>query len=233
MEEDRPVALITGTSRGIGRALAAHFAGLGYAVHGCSRAAGGPEGLDHYTHHVADVGDEAAVRALVRAVGPRLDVLVNNAGIGLSALALSSSAAAIEATWRTNFLGTVLCAREAAKPMMRRRYGRIVSLSSMAVPLRMEGSSVYGASKAAVEHFTRVLARELAPTGITANVVAPSFVETDMVAGFSPEVREACLAALTIRRPATVAEVCHAVEFFTRPEAAVITGQTLVLGLAA
>lgn len=230
---ERPVAIVTGTSRGLGRALAAHLVARGFEVHGCSRS---PTQLfEGYTHYLCDVGNETEVRDLVssvRSAAGRLDVLVNNAGVSHAAMALLTPAQAVESTLKSNLTGTLLMCREGAKLMMKRKQGRIVNISSVAVPLNMEGASIYSAAKAGVEQFTRVFAREVAPLGITANVVSPSLVETDMMNALAPAALEKYLAALTIKRVATLEEVCHAVEFFIRPESAIVTGQVLHLGLA-
>jgi 3-oxoacyl-[acyl-carrier protein] reductase len=230
---EKRVALVTGTSRGIGRGLAAFFADRGFQVVGCSRSEVAP--YAGYEHTAMDVTDEAAIKAWMTEIKKRfgrLDVVVNNAAISLAALAPMTPSANAEALWRTNFQATFMICREAVKIMMKQKNGRIVNISSVAVPLRMEGASVYAATKAAVVQFSQVLAKEVASFQITCNVVAPSLVETDMVTALSPEARDKYVSALTIKRPVTMGELCHAVEFFTLPESACITGQVLTLGLS-
>lgn len=228
----RRVIFITGTSRGLGLGLARHFLKRGDIVRGCSRA---PAAMRHarYAHFRLDVADEkavvAAVRAVVREHG-RIDALVNNAGIATMNHALLSTAAAAERIFATNFHGTFLFCREAAKAMARRKAGRIVNFTTVATPLRLEGESLYAASKAAVESFTQVLARELGPTGVTVNAIGPTPVPTDLVKNVPREKMEALLARQAIRRFGTIGDVINVVEFFLSPQSEFVTGQVIYLG---
>lgn len=225
------VVLITGTSRGIGRDLVDHFLAKGCRVVGCSR--GAQEELPNYTHHQVDVTDEAAVAAMMRAIARehgRLDVLINNAGIASMNLALTTPGRTAERLMATNFLGTFLVAKEGAKLMMRRRHGRIVNLSTVAVPLRLEGESIYAASKSAILTFTQVLAKEVARFGITCNVVGPGPIRTDLIAGVPEAKLQELLDQLPIKEFCTTADVINAIDFFVRPESRAITGQVLYLG---
>lgn len=229
---DEAVVLITGTSRGIGRDLVRHFLGKGHQVVGCSRGPS-PESAPGYTHHEVDVTDEAAVAAMLRAIARRhgrLDILVGNAGIASMNLALTTPGTTAEQLIATNFLGSFLVAKEAAKLMLRRRYGRIINLSTVAVPLGIEGESVYAASKSAVTTFTRILAKELAPFGITCNVVGPGPIRTDLIAGVPEATLQELVDRLPTKRLCTVEDVANAVDFFARPESQAITGQVLYLG---
>lgn len=231
-----PVALITGASRGIGRGLAEFFARRGYHVVGLSRSEPqAPIEGGSYEHLLADVTDETALRRVISEVErrhKRLDVLINSAGLGLSALAVMSPTQLTETVLRVNFLGTFLACREGARVMMKKKFGRIINFASVAVPLHMEGASVYSASKAAVIQFSKVLAKEVAPFQITCNVVAPSLVQTDMMRELKPEAVNKYLEGLTIHRSATLEEVCHSVWFFAQPESGYLTGQVLYMGLA-
>ncbi len=232
---ESPVALVTGSSRGIGNAVALFLRSQGYRVVGCSRS--GVPGDSGYEGRKVDVTDEVAVRALVSDVARelgRIDVLVNNAGtFPTPEMALLSSAASVESAWRTNFLGTYLVGKEAAKVMTARRFGRIINLASAAVPLQMEGASAYTASKAAVIQLSKVLAKELARFNVTCNVVAPSLVDTDMLRPLRPKALDVYLERLTLKRFNTMEEVCDAVWFFARPESGYVTGQVLYLGINA
>lgn len=232
---ERPVMVITGTRLGIGRGLAEHFAGT-YVVAGCSR---GEASLvcEGYEHTRVDVSDEEGVRSWVRAIKSRhgrIDVLVCNAGLAPAALlATMTSGDLLASVLKTNVAGTFLVCREVAKVMMQRRSGRIVTLSSMAVGLHAAGTAAYSASKGAVAEMTRVLANELAPAGITCNVLAPSMIVTDAVTALGSAVAEKALSQLTVKRPVTIREIANVIEFFAAEESACITGQTIFMGLVA
>lgn len=226
------VILITGTSRGIGLTMAEHFLKLGDVVCGCSRAPATIQNAN-YRHFELDVSDETGVVSMVRAVErefKRVDVMLNNAGIASMNHALLSTAATARTIFATNFFGTFLFCREAAKVMVRRKTGRIVNFATVATPLRLEGESLYAASKAAVESFTQVLARELGPAGITVNAVGPTPVPTDLIKNVPKAKMDALLARQAIRRFGSTDDVINAVEFFLSPRSDFITGQTLYLG---
>ena len=224
--------LITGASRGIGLALARHFLGAGATVVGVSRSAG--EDLGQGYHHVrADVTDSAAAAGAIRTafrLRNRLDGVINNAGGASMNLALFTPDRTIDRLFAVNFRSTVVVSREAVRYMQRRRYGRIVNFTSVAVPLRLEGESIYAAMKSANEAFTRALAREVASFGITVNAVGPGPVDTDLIRGVPAEKIRRVLDALALPRLTEVREVAYAVEMFLRPEATALTGQVVYLG---
>jgi 3-oxoacyl-[acyl-carrier protein] reductase len=203
-----PLAIVTGTSRGLGRALAERLLAEGWTVHGFSRE---PDGWARpgFVAHAVDVGDPAAVRAAVAAVtadGATIDLLVNNAGVAaMNALLLTPPEVAAE-LMRVNYLGTFHCLQAAGKAMVRARRGRILNVTTVAVPLALEGEAAYVASKAAVEALTRVAARELGPHGVLVAAVGLGPVDTRLTRGVGAEP----LARLNARigRPAgtTVAE---------------------------
>jgi 3-oxoacyl-[acyl-carrier protein] reductase len=227
-----PVVLITGTRKGIGLALARHYLERGYRVVGCSRR---PSELQDagYVHHCLDVADEAAVGRMMADVRARLgglNALINNAGIAGRNHALLTPMAAVRQILETNVAGTFLLCREAAKLMRSAPGGRIVNLSSVAVALRLEGEAVYAASKAAVEMLTRVLARELAPLGITCNAVGPTPIATDLIGGVPPEAIDRLRARQAIPRLGQPRDVAHVIDFFLHPESDFITGQVIYLG---
>lgn len=240
MTENREVVLITGTRKGIGRYLAEHFLGKGAYVEGCSRT--GPEEApasagvlepERYTHHCLDVADESQVKAMLSSIQKRhgrLDILINNAGIASMNHILLTPAATVDKIMATNFRGTFLLCREAAKVMRRRRYGRIVNLSTVAVPLSLEGEAIYAASKSAVETFSRVLARELADFGITCNVVGPTPIETDLIRNVPKDKIDLIIGQLAIKRLGRFEDVAHVIDFFVKPESDYITGQVIYLG---
>jgi 3-oxoacyl-[acyl-carrier protein] reductase len=229
---DREVVLVTGARKGIGRMLVGHFLARGALVEGCSRE---PSSLEApgYTHHQADVADETAVKAAMSSIQRRhgrLDVVVNNAGIASMNHAILTPTSMVERIMRTNFTGTFLVSREAAKLMMRRKYGRIVNLSTIAVPMRLAGEAAYAASKAAVETLTRVLAHELGDLGITCNAIGPTPIETDLIRGVPRKKIDEIVAALAVKRLGRFEDVANVVDFFVRPESGYVTGQVVYLG---
>jgi 3-oxoacyl-[acyl-carrier protein] reductase len=231
-DAEQRVALVTGTRKGIGRYLAEHFLGRGLLVEGCSREPAGWE-APGYTHHCLDVADEAAVKELFASLQKRtgrLDVLVNNAGIASLNHALLTPGATVDKILATNFRGTFLMCREAAKLMRRRNFGRIVNLGTIAVPMQLEGESIYAASKSAVVTFTQVLARELADFGITCNVVGPTPIETDLIRNVPRDKIDAIVQRLAIKRLGRFEDVANVIDFFVRPESEYVTGQVIYLG---
>lgn len=227
-----PVALVTGARKGIGRYLAEHFLARGYQVEGCSRGPADWE-AEGYRHHELDVADEGAVKALFTDIQKRhgrLDILVNNAGVASMNHVLLTPDATAARLLGTNFHGTFLMCREAAKVMRRRKYGRIVNVSTIAVPMQLEGESLYAASKGAVETFTRVFAREVADFGITCNVVGPTPIETDLIRNVPKDKIGGILQRLAIKRLGRFEDVANVIDFFVRPESDYVTGQVIYLG---
>jgi 3-oxoacyl-[acyl-carrier protein] reductase len=226
------VAIVTGTRKGLGRFLAMQLLAKGWRVAGCSRE---PAGWEHpaYRHFEVDVSDERAVVRMVRSVARaegKIDAVINNAGTASMNHLLLSPAASVRTLFETNFTGTFLFLREAAKVMARHDGGRIVNLSSVAVALDLQGEGLYAASKSAVESLTRIAARELAAQRITVNAVAPTPVDTDLIRTVPPEKITALLQHQAIRRLGTPEDVWNVVEFFLRPESSFITGQIIYLG---
>lgn len=226
--------IITGTSRGIGRGIVEYFLNEGYNVVGCSR---GPATLEDagYRHAQMDVSDEKQVcdwvRSIRRTFG-RIDVAICNAGLAPAALPFAlTPGQVLEPLLRTNICGTYYMCREAAKVMIAQRSGRIITISSMAVGLHEEGTSAYSASKSAIVEMTKILAKELAPSGVTCNVLAPSMIMTDAVEALGDVVIARALEKLTIKRKLTMEEICSVVSFFIAPQSSCITGQVIHMGL--
>lgn len=174
-----PTALITGTSQGLGLALAERLLADGWIVHGFAR---GKQTLTHerFSAHVVDITDEAAVRAAVATIAEtgRIDLLINNAGAAsMNALLLTPGETA-ERLMRVNYLGTFHCLQAVGKVMVRQRAGRIVNVTTVAVPLSLEGEAAYVASKAAVEALTKVAAKELASSGVIVSAVGFGPIDT-------------------------------------------------------
>jgi 3-oxoacyl-[acyl-carrier protein] reductase len=224
--------LVTGASRGLGLALVEHFVAMGDRVIGCSSQPGSAEPPGHQ-HLRADVTSDAEVGQLftkVRAELGGLDVLINNAGIAsMNPVALTPADRARHVV-DVSVLGTFLCSRAALRLLRSSSSPRIVNVSSVAVPLRLEGEAVYAAAKAAVESFTRVMAKEVGPLGITCNAVGPCPVPTKLTKAVPSEKMAALIARQAIPRWGTTADVVNVVEFFLNPASGMVTGQVVYLG---
>lgn len=224
--------LITGARKGIGRYLCEYYLGQGDVVFGCSRT---PSDLSHEHYHdfALDVCDEKAVQHMVHSIRKshkRIDVLLNNAGIASMNATMLTPLKTVENIFRTNVFGTFLFCREVSKLMLRKRSGRIVNFATVATPLRLEGEAAYAASKAAVENFTQVFAKELGPTGITVNAVGPTPIKTDLIRGVSEEKIEQLVARQCVPRLGEFADVSNVIDFFIDPGSDFITGQVVYLG---
>ena len=235
------VALVTGGSRGIGRAVAERLAadGCRVAVNYHTRADAAEEvvaairsaGGEAITAG-GDVGDGDAVAAMFAAVesslGP-VEILVNNAGITADDLLLRMKPEAWESVIRTNLDSVYHCTRAALKAMLKARWGRVVSITSVAGISGNAGQANYSAAKAGIIGFTKSVAKEVGSRGITVNAVAPGFVGTDMTDALGSGVREAVLPAIALGRFGTAPEIASAVGYLASDDAAYVTGQVLVV----
>ena len=233
------VAIVTGASRGIGRAAARRLAAAGAAVVVAARG----DHADAVAEEIrgdggrsvavsADVTDPRRIDAMVRAALDeygRVDVLVNNAGIARDQLALRMSAADWDAVVATNLTAAFNCARAVLRPMIRQRGGRIINVGSVVGRMGNPGQVNYAASKAGLEGFSRALAREVASRGITVNVVAPGMIDTDMTAKLSEPAQAAMLAQIPMGRLGTAEDVAGAIGFLASDEAAYVTGHVLAV----
>ena len=188
----------------------------------------------NHTHVVADVGLEEDIARLFRAIRTRygrLDIVINNAAvnpaIGLSMLTTRSAATE---TLMTNVLGTFSVSREAAKLMMRGKWGRIINFSSMAARHEVAGEAIYSASKAAIQTLTRVMAKEFYRYGITCNAIAPAAIETDMMNAVPRDALREVLARNAIPEMGRLEDVSNAVDWLIQPESQAVTGQVIFLG---
>jgi 3-oxoacyl-[acyl-carrier protein] reductase len=237
------VAFVTGASRGIGRAVAQRLAspaGGGRLVVLCARSEGPLNDLKHQIEAaggkasvvVADVasaeGLAKAVESAVAAHG-RLDVLVNNAGITRDGLILRMSDEDWGTVIQTNLTSAFVAIRAAARAMMRNRFGRIVNIASTSGVVGNAGQANYAAAKAGLIGLTKTVARELGSKGITANVVAPGFIQTDMTDGLPEEVKAKITSMLAVGRLGTVEDIAAAVAFVASDDAGFLTGQTLIV----
>ena len=232
-------AVVTGGSRGLGRAvcrlLAAEEANVVFCYAGNAAAAQETvrelEALGAQVRAVqADISDPSAVKLLmdtaIRDFG-RIDILVNNAGITRDGLAMTMKETDFDAVIATNLKGVFLCMKAAARIMLRQKYGRIVSISSVVGVHGNAGQINYAASKAGVIGMTKSLAKELAAKGVTVNAVAPGFIETDMTAALPETARTALLATIPQARLGAPEDVAQAVAFLAGDGASYITGQVL------
>jgi 3-oxoacyl-[acyl-carrier protein] reductase len=219
--------LVTGGNRGIGLAIARRLAADGDAVTVTSRAGGEIPGL---TVAKCDVLDAAAVDqafGIAEAAHGPVEVLVANAGVTRDNLLAVMSEDDFGAVLDTNLGGSYRVAKRAVRGMIRMRRGRIIFISSVVGMLGSGGQVNYAASKAGLVGMARSLARELGTRGITANVVAPGFVDTDMTAALPQDRKDAILATVPLRRLASAAEVAGAVSFLAGPDAGYITGAVI------
>lgn len=236
---DGKTALVTGASRGIGRAIALRLAAEGASVainyagntakaeetKAAIEAAGGKAALFQ-----ADVSDSAQVEQMVAAVTETfgtIDILVNNAGITRDGLLMRMKEEDFDAVLDTNLKGIFHVTKAVSKLMMKKRAGRIVNMASVVGIMGNAGQTNYAAAKAGVIGFTKSAAREFAARGITVNAVAPGFIATDMTAAMPEKAKEATLAAIPLRRMGEPEDVANAVAFLVSDQASYITGQVV------
>ena len=227
MSDPRNV-LITGGNRGIGLAIARAFVQVGDNVVITHRSGQPPQGLHGVTCDVTDSASvDAAFAAAEEKLGGPIEVLVANAGITRDGLLMRMSDEDFDSVIDTNLAGAFRCARRASKGMIRLRRGRIVFISSVVGLYGSAGQANYSASKSALVGLARSISRELGGRGITANVVAPGFVETDMTAELPQDRKETYLAGIPAGRFAAPDEVAAVVRFIASPDAAYITGAVI------
>ena len=239
MHLDGKTALVTGASRGIGRAIAIKLASEGasvainYAgnakaaeeVKSIIEAAGGKAVLVQ-----ADVSSAESVEAMIKEVVEAfggIDILVNNAGITRDGLLMRMKEEDWDAVINTNLKGVFYCTKAVSKLMMKKRAGRIVNMASVVGLTGNAGQANYAAAKAGVIGFSKTMAKELASRGITVNMVAPGYIDTDMTAVLSESVRETMVSGIPLGRAGTPEDVANAVLFLVSDDASYITGQVI------
>ena len=235
------MALVTGASRGIGRAIALHLSNCGATV-GCVatnkekleagtvaeiRAAGGT--AEAFAGDLSKVEDVNRIINEAEQTLGKIHILVNNAGITRDDIAFAMDDAKWNEVIQTNLNGVFFCCRAAARVMMRQRYGRIVNIASVSGIIGNFGQANYSAAKAGVIALTRVLAKELAGRNITANAVAPGFIETDMTSVLKDEIKEKALAVIPLKRFGKPEEIADAVAWVASPGASYLTGQVIAV----
>ena len=234
------VAVVTGAGRGIGRAIALAYARMGADVACVSRTeensakgAAEVEALGRRAWPLAvDVSDTAAVDAAAKGIlelAGRVDILVNNAGVTRDNLLMRMSEEEWDTVLNTNLKGAFNFTRALTRPFIRQRSGRIINIASVIGLIGNAGQSNYAASKAALIGFTKSIAKELAPRGITVNAIAPGFIETDMTAVLDDKVRQEVLGRVPLGRFGSSDDIAHAAVFLAMEPTGYVTGQVLTV----
>ncbi len=236
---DGKVALVTGASRGIGRAAAKALAkqGATVVINYVQGQAAALEAVEQITTEGGqaealqfDVADSAAVESAIESLTKRLgklDILVANAGVAIDGLWLRSRDEDLDKMLDINLRGALACARVALRPMIRKRYGRLVFVSSIIGEMGGVGQTAYAATKAALLGATKSLAREYSSRNITVNAVAPGLIDTEMTARIDDERRKEIISHIPCGRLGTPEDVSHAIVYLCSDEAAYVTGHTL------
>ena len=234
------VAVVTGAGRGIGRAVALAYARMGADVACVSRTeensakvAAEVKALGRRAWPLAvDVSDTAAVDAAAKEIlelAGRVDILVNNAGVTRDNLLMRMSEEEWDTVLNTNLKGAFNFTRALTRPFIKQRSGRIINIASVIGLIGNAGQSNYAASKAALIGFTKSIAKELAPRGITVNAIAPGFIETDMTAVLDDKVREEVLGRVPLGRFGSSDDIAHAAAFLAMEPTGYVTGQVLTV----
>jgi 3-oxoacyl-[acyl-carrier protein] reductase len=237
---EHQIAVVTGAGRGIGRAIALKFAAAGADVACISRTAENAEKVAREIRalgrrawaHAVDVADAAAVAAAAEAIlaeAGRVDILVNNAGINRDGLVMRMSEADWDAVLDTNLKGAFFFTKAFSRAFLKQRSGRILNVASVIGLIGNAGQCNYAASKAGLIGFTKSAAREFASRGVTVNALAPGFVETDMTAVMTPELKAQYAGNIPLGRFGQPEDIAEAALFLAGPGAGYITGQVLTV----
>lgn len=220
---------ITGASRGLGAVMARRAMESGYRVVGLART---PPEDPGFEFHACDVSDEESVKRVLGGVcrDPDFYGLINAAGIASMNLCIATPPATVRRIVDVNLLGTIFCSQVAGKALARRRRGRIVNFSTIAVALALKGEAVYAASKAGVEAFSRAFAREMADFDVTVNTIAPGPVDTDLIAKVPAQDIQRVVERQIIQRKGQPSDVWNVASLLLSPEAGMITGAVLNVG---
>jgi 3-oxoacyl-[acyl-carrier protein] reductase len=233
-------AIVTGASRGIGKAIAltlaregASVACVARSVEAVAETVAAIQALGRKAEpYAVDVADTAAVESLVEKIGTDFDgfdILVNNAGVTRDTLLIRMSSADWDTVINTNLKGAFNWTKPVARALLRQRSGRIVNIASVIGLIGNAGQANYAASKAGLIGFTKSIARELAPRGVTVNAVCPGFIETDMTGVLPAEIREKVLQMIPLQRFGQVEDVAEITAYLCGPRASYITGQALAV----
>ncbi|AEF44980.1 3-oxoacyl-ACP reductase FabG [Serratia plymuthica] len=235
MSFEGKVVLVTGASRGIGRAIAESFVARGAKVIGTATSESGAEAISSYLGasgkgfalNVVDAQSIDSVLASIRAEFGEIDILVNNAGITRDNLLMRMKDDEWQDILDTNLTSVFRLSKAVMRAMMKKRFGRIITIGSVVGTMGNAGQANYAAAKAGLIGFSKSLAREVASRGITVNVVAPGFIETDMTRALTDDQRAGILSSVPANRLGDAKEIASAVAFLASDEAGYITGETL------
>ena len=234
MQKSRRILLITGTSSGLGKDLSKYFLKKNYIVFGCSRSKS-KISSKFYKHRILNLNDEREVRKWVEDIHAKykkIDYLINNAAlIPASYPSILNDKELITRVFETNVISQISIINEVAKKMVKKKYGRIISLSSMSVGLLEEGTSLYSSSKNSLDTYSKILSKELAKANITCNTIAPSMYNTKSFRELGETIINNSKKKLQVQRELKLEEIANVIEFLFKKESAVITGQTIYLGL--
>lgn len=233
--DSKKVIIVTGSSRGIGKAIASSFLKQGHTVVVNGRREMTSDLMEYFNSLggevypiIGDISDESFVKQMIKETKKtfkKIDVLVNNAGMTKDNLLIRMTEEDFDSTYTVNLKGTFFTSKEVAKVMLKQRSGHIINISSVVGTVGNVGQANYAASKAGVIGFTKSIAKELAPRGVVANAIAPGFIESDMTDGLTDEIKEQALKSIPLKRLGTAEEVAELVSFLSDQK--YITGQVL------
>ncbi|MFO8069823.1 MAG: 3-oxoacyl-[acyl-carrier-protein] reductase [Alkalibacterium sp.] len=233
--DSKKVVIVTGSSRGIGKAIASSFLKQGHTVVVNGRSEMSSDLMDYFNSLggevypiIGDISDESFAKQLIKETKKmfkKIDVLINNAGLTKDNLLIRMSEDDFDSTLTVNLKGTFFTTKEVAKVMLKQRSGHIINIASVVGTVGNVGQANYAASKAGVIGFTKSIAKELAPRGVVANAIAPGFIESDMTNNLTEEVKEQALQSIPLKRLGKAEEVAELVNFLSDQK--YITGQVL------
>lgn len=233
ISQKKPVMLITGSSRGIGNYLAKYYINKDFFVVGCSR---NPCDIknENYKHIIADLSNEDEILNLFKIVRrdyKRLDILINNAAINPAILNVAFIPyKTIQNIYAINVFAPIIFCREAVKLMIRNQFGRIINLGSMATRHEVPGEALYTSTKASINAFTRVLSKEVASSGITVNIIAPSVIDTELSKAINETALKEVLNRNAIKKYGDLVDVSNTINYLIQEESKTVTGQIIYLG---
>ena len=223
--------IITGTSKGIGNALAKLYLDEGHTIIGCSKS---KPNITHtnYHHYAIDATDEKSVIDMIRDIGRKfkIDILINNIGTAFLNHIATTNLDLVDELYRVNFKTTFLFTKEVAKIMLKHRQGSIINISTIAVPLSLEGEAVYASMKSAIEKFTQISAKEFGYYGIRINTLGISLTKTDLTKTLPKDKIDNILSKLIIKDYCEFQDIKNTIDFLTSDKSRLITAHTIYLG---